>query len=94
VGLAYMIFYQLFDIYSLSIETYAAWCRNNGIHSTRSQKYTNWNEEIISGMNETMDDKWNRYRRQVHTLMKDFEQRVQETMEKFAQHLAGAWNTH
>ncbi|KAK2732662.1 hypothetical protein FQN57_002583 [Myotisia sp. PD_48] len=38
--------------------SYAAWCRHNGTHETKTQPYRCWNSELIEKMTKTMKASW------------------------------------
>ena len=39
-------------------ESYSAWCRHDGYHTTAGKGFRDWNHELITAMNVDMQDRW------------------------------------
>ena len=38
--------------------TFGAWCRRNGVHVTRKQRYRNWNAELLEPIMREVPEIW------------------------------------
>lgn len=59
-------------------QTYDAWCRHNGAHSTRNRAYTDWNTKIVWKLRAELDFQWDIVEEEVGAVFNELRAAVAE----------------
>ncbi|TGO22762.1 hypothetical protein BPAE_0156g00090 [Botrytis paeoniae] len=70
-------------------QSYNAWCRNNGEHTTVARGYRNWNAEILERMRVELKLKWDLFEEKIPTNMESLLQEVKDQLQNLETHIEG-----
>ncbi|KAK6604057.1 hypothetical protein H4I95_05960 [Botrytis cinerea] len=72
-----------------SIESYNAWCRNNGEHTTAARSYRNWNAEIVERMRVELKMKWDLLEEKIPINMESLLQELKDQLQNLETQIEG-----
>ncbi|TEY79928.1 hypothetical protein BOTCAL_0040g00200 [Botryotinia calthae] len=70
-------------------QSYNAWCRNNGEHTTVAQGYRNWNAEIVERMRVELKMKWDLLEEKIPINMENLLQEVKDQLQNLETQIEG-----
>ncbi|KAF5868070.1 uncharacterized protein Bfra_007265 [Botrytis fragariae] len=70
-------------------QSYNAWCRNNGEHTTVARGYKNWNAEILERMRVELETKWDLLEEKIPINLESLLQEVKDQLQNLETHIEG-----